>query len=40
MALGYSSWDPGQLENEIRNNDWLVAPFDKELLFNTPIERR
>ncbi len=24
--LGYSGWDPGQLEDEISRNNWIVAP--------------
>ncbi|MBQ8481719.1 MAG: YqgE/AlgH family protein [Alphaproteobacteria bacterium] len=35
VALGYSFWQPQQLENEILNNDWLVIDSDKELLFRT-----
>ena len=35
VALGYSFWQPRQLENEILNNDWLVTESDKELLFHT-----
>lgn len=33
VALGYASWEPGQLEQELKNNDWLVAPFREETLF-------
>jgi putative transcriptional regulator len=33
LALGYAGWGPGQLENEIDREDWLVAPFDEELAF-------
>ena len=35
VALGYSFWQPQQLENEILNNDWLVINADKELIFRT-----
>lgn len=35
VALGYSFWQPKQLEAEIYNNDWLVIDADKELLFRT-----
>lgn len=40
VTLGYASWEPGQLEKEIQHNDWLVAPFKKTILFNTPIPGR
>ena len=40
ILLGYSSWDAGQLETELANNDWLVAPFSMELVFETPIPQR
>ena len=26
LALGYSGWAPGQLENEIQHNGWLTCP--------------
>jgi putative transcriptional regulator len=33
IALGYAGWGPGQLEDEIGQNAWLVAPASQELLF-------
>lgn len=33
MALGYSGWGAGQLENEMKHNGWLTVPADSELLF-------
>lgn len=38
IALGYSAWEPGQLERELMENRWLVVPATTELLFNTPDE--
>ena len=35
VALGYSFWQPKQLETEIYNNDWFVIDADKDLLFRT-----
>lgn len=35
LALGYSGWSPGQLENEILHNGWLHCDADAELLFST-----
>ena len=40
VTLGYAGWDAGQLEVEIARNDWLIAPFSSEIMFDTPIERR
>ena len=34
LALGYSGWGPGQLEGEIRRNDWIVADAPADLLFS------
>lgn len=38
IALGYSGWEPLQLERELMANRWLVTPANSELLFNTPDE--
>lgn len=40
VALGYSSWEKGQLEQEILDNAWLTAPADQNILFRTPIADR
>jgi len=40
VALGYTGWGPGQLENEIGRNAWLTLPADAELIFETPVEQR
>lgn len=34
VALGYAGWGPGQLEEEIRQNGWLLCPPDATLLFD------
>ncbi|MFN3845414.1 MAG: YqgE/AlgH family protein [Paracoccaceae bacterium] len=34
LALGYAGWGPGQLENEIRRNDWLLADAVPDLVFS------
>lgn len=35
LALGYSGWSPGQLENEILHNGWLHCDVDADLLFSS-----
>src|SRR4051812_47302393 len=40
MALGYSGWGAGQLENEIASNGWLTCPADTDLLFDADIDRK
>lgn len=40
VALGYASWEPGQLESEIMENSWLTVEANPELVFNTPIQDR
>jgi putative transcriptional regulator len=35
LALGYSGWSPGQLENEILHNGWLHCDADVELVFSS-----
>lgn len=40
VALGYSGWSPGQLEQELCENHWLTAPVAERLLFDTPLDER
>ncbi|NMA98951.1 MAG: YqgE/AlgH family protein [Phyllobacteriaceae bacterium] len=40
FALGCCGWSEGQLEDEISANGWLTAPFNRELLFEVPVEDR
>jgi putative transcriptional regulator len=35
ITLGYSSWGGGQLEEELKDNSWLVIPADSAVLFKT-----
>lgn len=39
MTLGYSGWQPGQLENEIAENGWLTCPATESILFNNDMAR-
>ncbi len=34
MALGCATWDANQLEQEIADHAWLLAPADENLIFN------
>ena len=40
IALGYSGWAAGQLEQEIKENVWLNGPADTQIIFNTPVAQR
>ncbi|WP_185233491.1 YqgE/AlgH family protein [Teredinibacter franksiae] len=40
FALGYAGWSPGQLEEEISANSWLIVPADTGIMFDTPVEDR
>jgi len=40
LILGYSGWYPGQLEVEIEENSWLVAPVTTPIIFDVPCDDR
>ncbi|MCB2108666.1 MAG: YqgE/AlgH family protein [Rhodobacteraceae bacterium] len=40
MALGYSGWGEGQLDNEIKQNAWLNVPADEDLLFSIDVDKK
>jgi putative transcriptional regulator len=40
MALGYSGWGSGQLDDEIKQNAWLNVPADPELLFSEDFDAK
>jgi putative transcriptional regulator len=39
FLLGYAGWGAAQLESELANGSWLLAPATPQLLFDTPPER-
>jgi len=40
IVLGYVGWDSKQLEQEIKDNIWLICPFTSELLYTVPYTER
>lgn len=40
IVLGCAAWVPGQLEEELANQAWLVAPADPNVIFSLPLEER
>lgn len=38
--LGYSGWGVDQLEQELGENIWLLAPVDPDIIFDTEPEKR
>lgn len=40
VSLGYAGWEKGQLEQEIVEDAWLVAPLRPRILFEVPYELR
>jgi putative transcriptional regulator len=40
ITLGYSSWESGQLEQELVQNSWLTIPADSAIIFHTDCAKR
>jgi putative transcriptional regulator len=38
ILLGYAGWGPGQLESELAQGAWLVAPADAAVVFETELD--
>jgi putative transcriptional regulator len=39
LYIGHAGWAPGQLELELLQDAWLLAPADPVLVFETPAQR-
>ena len=40
LAMGYAGWGPGQLENEIRREDWVTVLPDDRLVFDDDMQSK
>ncbi|MGJ8560657.1 MAG: YqgE/AlgH family protein [Litorimonas sp.] len=40
LAIGYAGWGPGQLEDEIASNAWLIAGGDDTLVFDADMDAK
>lgn len=40
LMLGYAGWGPGQIENELVHNGWLVADASPELVFGADSDTK
>lgn len=38
VFAGYAGWAPGQLDDEMRRDAWLINPADIDLIFRSPPE--
>ena len=40
ISIGYASWIPGQLENEVISNNWFLVDIDDKFLFDVPPTKK
>ncbi len=40
LAVGYSGWGPGQLEQEIQHNVWMIVPASEKMIFDTELNTK
>ena len=40
LAVGYSGWGAGQLENELMNNAWITVDADEDLIFDPDMDNK
>lgn len=38
--LGYSGWSAGQLDNELKENTWIIAKSENDILFDVEPEKK
>jgi putative transcriptional regulator len=38
MIVGYAGWGAGQLDGELADSSWLLAPVEPDLIFSTPVD--
>jgi putative transcriptional regulator len=38
LVVGYAGWAPGQLETELAESAWLIAPVQPDLVFDMPLD--
>ena len=38
VLVGYAGWAPGQLDEELATSSWLMAPVQRDLLFEIPVD--
>lgn len=39
LVVGYAVWAPDQLDDELKQNSWLVTPARKEIIFDCPPDQ-
>ena len=39
LIVGYSGWEPGQLEAEIQESAWLISDVDRDVIFDVAPDR-
>ncbi len=39
VFLGYAGWGGGQLESELAQGAWVVAPLSPDIVFDVPLDR-
>ena len=40
LLFGYAGWGPGQLEQELRRDDWVAVPAARTLVFDSDDETK